>query len=141
MKVNELLAQCQEAVANGYGEADILFDTEAACFNVHLVDVDNCYLEPDMCSDPVLLLTTKEHYPVCECRRVRPDSSDNLRGQEVASQSELVRIDAHRLVQQGHVFQALVDTWGLHTAHELVAALADVQGRVTEAKTHRMAIL
>lgn len=54
--------------------------------------------------------------------------------------SELVRIDAHRSVQQAHVFQALVEAWDKNTAHELVAALADVHGRPEEAAYHRASI-
>lgn len=45
MTVSELLAIVSKAVEDGHGQAEVVFDTDAACYSVHLVDVGTAALE------------------------------------------------------------------------------------------------
>jgi hypothetical protein len=44
VKVAELMAKLKDCPP----EAEVLFDTEAACFTVHLVPVDSAFHEPEV---------------------------------------------------------------------------------------------
>jgi hypothetical protein len=45
VNIKDLIKQLTKLVKK-YPDADVLFDTEAVCFNVHLVDVKNVSLVP-----------------------------------------------------------------------------------------------
>jgi hypothetical protein len=45
MKVKELYDFCKLAIARGYGDADVYFDTEALCFDTHYVKVYSPQIE------------------------------------------------------------------------------------------------
>jgi hypothetical protein len=46
LTVSELLKVLKDAEAAGNGNADVLFDSEAQTFGVHMVEVSSAYLEP-----------------------------------------------------------------------------------------------
>lgn len=84
MTVDELLAKVKAAADAGQGSARIVFDTDAACFNVHLVDIDFAGIEEEVTADgaPIFLLTTHYYYGSCACKRqaaqpVSPTSPNN----------------------------------------------------------------
>lgn len=73
MKVKDLLEVLSSMVAEGRGDADVLFDTDAACFNVHLVDVDKAF--PGEKDEIALLghdhvtLSMSTYHGSCACKR------------------------------------------------------------------------
>ena len=47
MTVKELYEKLKEVVEKGKGHADVVFDSEAARFNVHLVNIGEAYFESE----------------------------------------------------------------------------------------------
>lgn len=41
MTVNELKAAVDKAIKEGHGEVEVMFDSEARTFHVHLVEIDS----------------------------------------------------------------------------------------------------
>ncbi len=70
MTVAELIAKLQEAPP----DTPVLFDTEAALFHVHMVDIDGCFYEPDAGVPPFVGLHTRaprEHIMDAEIAHLR----------------------------------------------------------------------
>lgn len=67
MTIDELFRVCELAIHDGRGKARVLFDTEAAAYNCHAVEVTGGYVEdiPGDGTDWALILT--HHTPVVRC--------------------------------------------------------------------------
>lgn len=68
MKINELHQLLGSAIDNGFGDADVLFDTDAACYQVHLIPVRGC-MEPEGLDRPVFILSTPGYHGTCDARK------------------------------------------------------------------------
>lgn len=73
MTINQLAAVVNAAVEAGHGQARVMFDTDAACYQVHLIEVRACMEDAELTVDgqPMLLLSTPTYHGTCECRRRR----------------------------------------------------------------------
>jgi hypothetical protein len=56
MDIKELYEKCKEQVDLGNGDKLVYFDTEAVCFDQHIVKVHDAFYEDDMCGHDMLLL-------------------------------------------------------------------------------------
>jgi hypothetical protein len=61
MTVDELLKVLRDAASKGYGNLPVLFDTEAQCYDVHMVPVDSADREPDAPTPCVVLSERAPH--------------------------------------------------------------------------------
>jgi hypothetical protein len=43
MTVQQLKEKCDELVNNGFGEIEVYFDSEAMCFETHLIKIKDAY--------------------------------------------------------------------------------------------------
>jgi hypothetical protein len=43
MTIQQLKEKCDELVNNGFGETDVYFDSEAMCFDVHLIEIKDAH--------------------------------------------------------------------------------------------------
>ena len=57
MNIKELHKICCDLVDQGHGDKDVVFDTEAQCFNVHLVSIKSADYEPIIPETDCLILT------------------------------------------------------------------------------------
>jgi len=73
MTIDQLAAIVTAAVEAGHGQARVMFDTDAACYQVHLVEVRACMEDEETTVDgqPMLLISTPTYHGTCECRRAR----------------------------------------------------------------------
>jgi hypothetical protein len=71
MTVAQLATIVNAAVEAGKGDARVMFDTDAACYRVHLVEVRACMEDAETTVDgqPMLLLSTPDYHGICEIRR------------------------------------------------------------------------
>lgn len=72
MTVDELLGKLQAAASDGYGKANVVFDTDAACFNVHIVDLGSAFLDPGEgtpSGEPLFIMSTSTYHGTCDCKR------------------------------------------------------------------------
>jgi len=60
MTIEELLYKCKEQVDKGNGNSKVMFDTESASFDVHLVSVRSAYIE-NIISDPSIFVLTFDY--------------------------------------------------------------------------------
>jgi hypothetical protein len=60
MTIEQLSKILNKAVEDGYGEADILFDTEARTFEYHMAKVGSAYMETDAFFDRPFLSLHEE---------------------------------------------------------------------------------
>jgi hypothetical protein len=44
LTIKELYEVCKDAINKGYGDKVVLFDTEAMCFDIHLVPIKSAWL-------------------------------------------------------------------------------------------------
>ena len=47
MTINDLSLICQEAIDEGKGNFEVVFDTEAMCFDTHIVKVSRAFIQDD----------------------------------------------------------------------------------------------
>lgn len=73
MTVDELLSVVRQASETGHGKARVVFDTDAACYDTHLVDDLSAHLEDaDVMPDgqPTLILSTQSYHGSCGCKKI-----------------------------------------------------------------------
>lgn len=62
MTINELIKELEAAIQDGYGHAEVMFDTEGRSFDYHMAVVGNAFLETNFMPDrPILYLNEKRH--------------------------------------------------------------------------------